>query len=129
MSKGYTKQEVKAWKDWSDSKTGLPEATPEQRETLHQKAIGKYIETKTQYEVSLRYGDIEGEFTVDVREDIVTLDNDPVTEEYIEGFIYEDYAKAKKQYLEFIEQYDTPDTEIFTWDQVEEDEYDPKEIR
>ena len=121
MSKGYTKQEVKAWKDWSDSKTGLPEATPEQRETLHQKAIGKHIETKTQYEVSLRYGDKEGEFTVDVREDIVTLDNDPVTEEYIEGFIYEDYGKAKKQYLEFIEQYDTLDTEIFTWNQVKEE--------
>ena len=50
----------------------LPEATPEQRETLHQKAIGKHKETKTQYEVHLRYGDIEGEFTVDVREDIVT---------------------------------------------------------
>ena len=121
MSKGYTKQEVKAWKDWSDSRTGLPEATPEQRETLHQKAIGKYIKTKTQYEVSLRYGDEEGEFTVDVREDIVTLDNDPVTEEYIEGFIYEDYGRAKKQYLEFIEQYDTPDTEIFTWNQVKEE--------
>ena len=99
----------------------LPEATPEQRETLHQKAIGKYIETKTQYEVSLRYGDIEGEFTVDVREDIVTLDNDPVTEENIEGFIYNTYDEAKKQYLEFIEQYDTPDTEIFTWNQVKEE--------
>ena len=99
----------------------VPQATEEQRETLHQKAIGKHIETKTQYEVSLRYGDIEGEFTVDVREDIVTLDDDPVTEEYIEGFIYDDYAKAKKQYLEFIEQYDTPDTEIFTWNQVKEE--------
>ena len=100
----------------------LPEATPEQRETLHRKAIGKqHKETHVEYEVYLRHGDEEGEFTVDVREDIVTLDNDPVTEEYIEGFIYEDYAKAKKQYLEFIEQYDTPDTEIFTWNQVKEE--------
>ena len=121
MSKGYTKQEVKAWKDWSDSKTGLPEATPEQRETLHQKAIGKHKETKTQYEVHLRYGDIEGEFTVDVREDIVTLDNDPVTEEYIEGFIYNTYDEAKKKYVEFIAQYDTLDTEIFTWNEVEDE--------
>ena len=121
MSKGYTKQEVKAWKDWSDSKTGLPEATPEQRETLHQKAMGKHKETKTQYEVLLRYGDIEGEFTVDVREDIVTLDNDPVTEEYIEGFIYNTYDEAKKKYVEFIAQYDTLDTEIFTWNEVEDE--------
>ena len=99
----------------------LPEATPEQRETLHQKAIGKHKETKIQYEVRLTYGDEEGEFNVDVREDIVTLDNDPVTEEYIEGFIYDDYAKAKKKYLEFIEQYDTLDTEIFIWNQVKEE--------
>ncbi len=99
----------------------LPEATPEQRETLHQKAIGKYIETKTQYEVSLRYGDEEGEFTVDVREDIVTLDNDPVTEEYIEGFIYNTYDEAKKKYVESIAQYDTLDTEIFTWNEVEDE--------
>ena len=99
----------------------LPEATPEQRETLHQKAIGKHKETKTQYEVHLRYGDIEGEFTVDVREDIVTLDNDPVTEEYIEGFIYNTYDEAKKKYLEFTAQYDTLDTEIFTWNEVEDE--------
>ena len=99
----------------------VPQATEEQRETLHQKAIGKHIETKTQYEVSLRYGDIEGEFTVDVREDIVTLDDDPVTEEYIEGFIYNTYDEAKKKYVEFIAQYDTLDTEIFTWNEVEDE--------
>ena len=50
----------------------------------------------------MRYGDIEGEFTVDVREDIVTLDDDPVTEEYIEGFIYNTYDEAKKKYVEFL---------------------------
>ena len=99
----------------------VPQATEEQRETLHQKAIGKHIETKTQYEVSLRYGDEEGEFTVDVREDIVTLDNDPVTEEYIEGFIYNTYDEAKKKYVKFIAQYDTLDTEIFTWNEVEDE--------
>ena len=99
----------------------LPEATPEQRETLHQKAIGKYIKTKTQYEVSLRYGDEEGEFTVDVREDIVTLDNDPVTEEYIEGFICDTYDEAKKTYLEMQTQVQELDGEMFLWNQVEEE--------
>ena len=99
----------------------LPEATPEQRETLHQKAIGKHKETKTQYEVHLRYGDEEGEFFVDVREDIVTLDDDPVTEEYIEGFIYDNYDEAKKKYLEMqtqIEELDG-DPELFIWNEVE----------
>ena len=99
----------------------VPQATEEQRETLHQKAIGKHIETKTQYEVSLRYGDEEGEFTVDVREDIVTLDDEPVTQEYIEGFIYDDYAKAKKQYLEMQTQVEELDGEMFLWNQVEEE--------
>ena len=99
----------------------VPQATEEQRETLHQKAIGKHKETKVEYEVHLRHGDEEGEFTVDVREDIVTLDDDPVTEEYIEGFIYNTYDGAKKQYLEFTAQYDTLDTEIFTWNEVEDE--------
>ena len=77
--------------------------------------------TKIQYEVYLRHGDEEGEFTVDVRDDIVTLDDDPVTEEYIEGFIYNTYDEAKKKYVEFIAQYDTLDTEIFTWNEVEDE--------
>ena len=57
----------------------LPEATPEQRETLHRKAIGKqHKETHVEYEVFLRYGDEEGEFFVDVRKDIVDSDGDVV---------------------------------------------------
>ena len=99
----------------------VPQATEEQRETLHQKAIGKHKETKTQYEVLLRYGDIEGEFTVDVREDIVTLDDDPVTEEYIEGFIYNTYDGAKKKYLDMMAKYDTLDTELCTWNEIEDE--------
>ena len=50
----------------------LPEATPEQRETLHQKAIGKHKETKVEYEVMLRYQDTT-ELILDVRKDIVDL--------------------------------------------------------
>ena len=83
--------------------------------------MSKQKETKIEYEVSLRYGDEEGEFTVDVREDIVTLDDDPVTEEYIEGFIYDNYDEAKKKYLEFTAQYDTLDTELCTWNEVEDE--------
>ena len=98
----------------------MPQATEEQKETLHQKAIGKHKETKIEYEVSLRHGDEEGEFTVDVREDIVTLDDDPVTEEYIEGFGFDTYDGAKKKYLEFIAQYDTLDTELCTWNEIED---------
>ena len=86
MSKGYTKQEVKAWKDWSDSKTGLPEATPEQRETLHQKAIGKHKETKVEYEIFLRHGDEAGEFFVDVRKDIVDSDGD-IVNDIVKAFV------------------------------------------
>ena len=99
----------------------VPQATEGQRETLHQKAIGKHKETKIEYEVSLRHGDEEGEFTVDVREDIVTLDDDPVTEEYIEGFIYDTYDEAKKIYLEMMAKYDTLDTELCTWNEIEDE--------
>ena len=84
----------------------LPEATPEQRETLHRKAMGKHKETHVEYEVFLRYGDEEGDFFVDVRKDIVDSDGDVVNGgEYIEGEIFDDYDKAKKRFLEFIRLY------------------------
>ena len=83
------------------NKTGLPEATPEQRETLHQKAIGKHKETKVEWEVYLRHGDIDGEFYVDVREDIVDSDGDIVNGgRYVEGFIFDDYNEAGKKFIE-----------------------------
>ena len=120
MSKGYTKQEVKAWKDWSDSKTGLPEATPEQRETLHQKAIGKHKETKVEYEVYLRHGDEEGEFYVDVRKDIVDSDGDVVNGgEYIEGEIFDDYNKAGERFLQFVKQYEETGDQVNIYNEVE----------
>ena len=127
MSKGYTKQEVKAWKDWSDSKTGLPEATPEQRETLHRKAIGKqHKETHVEYEVYLRHGDEEGEFFVDVRKDIVDSDGDVVNGgEYIEGEIFDDYDKAKKRASQFeafyAESIAETDDQVNYYDEVEDD--------
>ena len=121
MSKGYTKQEVKAWKDWSDSKTGLPEATPEQRETLHRKAIGKqHKETHVEYEVYLRHGDEEGEFYVDVRKDIVDSDGDVVNGgEYIEGEIFDDYNKAGERFLQFVKQYEETGDPVNIYNEVE----------
>ena len=79
----------------------LPEATPEQRETLHRKAIGKHKETHVEYEIFLRHGDEEGEFFVDVREDIVDSDGEIINGgEYIEGFIFDAYEKAKEKFIE-----------------------------
>ena len=120
MSKGYTKQEVKAWKDWSDSKTGLPEATPEQRETLHQKAIGKHKETKVEYEIFLRHGDEAGEFFVDVRKDIVDSDGEIINGgEYIEGEIFDDYNKAGERFLQFVKQYEETGDQVNIYNEVE----------
>ena len=121
MSKGFTKQEVKASKDWSDSKTGLPEATPEQRETLHRKAIGKqHKETHVEYEVYLRHGDEEGEFYVDVRKDIVDSDGDVVNGgEYIEGEIFDDYNKAGERFLQFVKQYEETGDQVNIYNEVE----------
>ena len=131
-------------------KTCVPpvEATEEQRETLHMKAIGKQqnkkrvldliqgssnffiaetvekegTKTKIQYEVTLRHGDEDSAcYYVDVREDIVTLDDDPVTEEYIEGFGFDTYDEAKKIYLDMMAKYDTLDTELCTWNEIEDE--------
>ena len=104
----------------------VPQATEEQRETLHQKAIGKHIETKIEYEVSLRYGDKEGEFTVDVREDIVDSDGYVVNGgEYIEGEIFDDYDKAKKRASQFeafyAESIAETDDQVNYYDEVEDD--------
>ena len=78
----------------------VPQATEEQRETLHQKAIGKHKETKVEYEIFLRHGDEAGEFFVDVRKDVVDSDGDIVSE-YIEGEIFDDYDEAKKKANQF----------------------------
>ena len=79
----------------------LREATPEQRETLHQKAMGKHKETHVEYEIFLRHGDEAGEFFVDVRKDIVDSDGDIVNGgEYVEGFIFDDYNEAGEKFKE-----------------------------
>ena len=87
-------------------KTCVPpvEATEEQRETLHQKAIGKHKETKIEYELMLRF-QTETELIVDARKDIVDLDGySDDGGEYIEGFVYDspylnyNYKDALKDY-------------------------------
>ena len=82
----------------------VPQATEEQRETLHMKAIGKHKETKIEYELMLRY-QTETELIVDVRKDIVDLDGYcDDGGEYIEGFVYDspylncNYKDALKDY-------------------------------
>ena len=112
MSKGYTKQEVKAWKDWSDSRTG-------------------HMKTKTVYEVMLRY-QAHDELIVDVREDIERLDGEPITQEYVEGFAYENisfeknYRDALKDYNELLVKYrelaeKEDNSSVNEWDEVEHD--------
>ena len=99
----------------------VPQATEEQREALHRKAIGKqHKETHVEYEVYLRYGDEEGEFFVDVRKDIVDSDGDVVNGgEYIEGEIFDDYGKAGERFLQFIKQYEETGDQVNSDNEVE----------
>ena len=99
----------------------VPQATEEQRDTLHRKAIGKqHKETHVEYEVFLRYGDEEGEFFVDVRKDIVDSDGDVVNGgEYIEGEIFDDYNKAGERFLQFIKQYEKTGDQVNIDNEVE----------
>ena len=100
----------------------VPQATPEQRETLHRKAIGKHKETHVEYEVYLRYGDEEREFYVDVRKDIVDSDGYVVNGgEYIEGEIFDDYNKAGERFLQFIKQYEETGDQVNIDNEVEDD--------
>ena len=78
----------------------VPQATEEQRETLHQKAIGKHIETKIEYQLMLRYQS-DTELVVDVREDTIDLHDNPMGEEYVEGFFY-DGSSLKKNYKDAV---------------------------
>jgi hypothetical protein len=110
----------------------LPEATAEQRETLHQKAIGKHKETKVEYEVMLRYQDTT-ELILDVRKDIVDLNKEDIEgSEYIEGFVYDhhsleqNYKDALKQYKKLLVKYrklakKEENSSVNVWDEVEYD--------
>ena len=89
-------------------------------------------ETKTVYEVMLRY-QAHDELIVDVRKDTERLDGEPITEEYVEGFSYEescniennyrdalkDYNKLLVKYRELAEKEDN--SSVNEWDEVEHD--------
>ena len=89
-------------------------------------------ETKTVYEVMLRYQTTD-ELIVDVRKDIERLDGDPITEEYVEGFSYEEscniennYRDALKQFKKLLVKYrelaeKEPNSCVKEWDEVEHD--------
>jgi len=89
-------------------------------------------ETKTVYEVMLRYQATD-ELIVDVRKDIERLDGEPITEEYVEGFSYEEscniennYRDALKQFKKLLVKYrelaeKEPNSCVKEWDEVEHD--------
>lgn len=58
------------------------------------------MKTKIEYEIYLRHGDEAGKFAVSVRKDTVDSDGNVINSEYIEGEIFDDYAKAKKSALQ-----------------------------
>ena len=92
MSKGYTKQEVEDWHNWANKKTDQ---------------VAKDGETY-EYELFLTHEDGTG-FIVDCREDIVK-DDDVVSSEYAEGFIFDNYSEAEKKLKEIEEQRGTDHT-------------------
>ena len=81
----------------------VPQATEEQRETLHQKAIGKHKETKVEYELMLRF-QTQTELILAVRKDIVDSDGEPMEEEYVEGFVY-DHHSLEQNYKDALKDY------------------------
>ena len=74
--------------------------------------------TKIEYNLTL-FKDC-GEYIVDLREDIVTKEDDPVTEEYLEGFIFHRYDDALTKYHELEEKYKHKEGEILMWNEMEE---------
>ena len=89
-------------------------------------------ETKIVYEVMLRYQTTD-EIIVDVRKDTESLDGEPVHEEYVEGFSYEEtsniennYRDALKQFKKLLVKYrelaeKEPNSCVKEWDEVEHD--------
>ena len=100
MSKGYTKQEVQQWQDWSNQKTDQ---------------VAKDGETY-EYELFLTHEDGTG-FIVDCREDIVK-DGDVVSSEYEEGFIFDNYSEAEKKLKEIEDRLEKQNKKIFITNEI-----------
>ena len=100
MSKGYTKQEVQQWQDHVNKKTDQ---------------VAKDGETY-EYELFLTHEDGTG-FIVDCREDIVK-DDDVVSSEYEEGFIFDNYPEAEKKLKEIQDRLEKQNKKIFITNEV-----------
>ena len=100
MSKGYTKQEVDDWHNWANKKTDQ---------------VAKDGETY-EYELFLTHEDGTG-FIVDCREDIVK-DDDVVSSEYAEGFIFDNYSEAEKKLKEIEDRLKKQNKKIFVTNEV-----------
>ena len=100
MSKGYTKQEVEDWQNWANKKTDQ---------------VAKDGETY-EYELFLTHEDGTG-FIVDCREDIVK-DDDVVSSEYEEGFIFDNYSEAEKKLKEIEDRLEKQNKKIFITNEV-----------
>ena len=100
MSKGYTKQEVDDWQNWANKKTDQ---------------VAKDGETY-EYELFLTHEDGTG-FIVDCREDIIK-DDDVVSSEYAEGFIFDNYSEAEKKLKEIEDRLEKQNKKIFVTNEV-----------
>ena len=89
-------------------------------------------ETKIVYEVMLRY-QAPDELIVDVRKDTEGLDGDPIHEEYVEGFSYEESCNIENNYKDALKEYERllvkyrelaekeDNSSVNAWDEVEHD--------
>ena len=100
MSKGYTNEEVQRWQDHVNKKTDQ---------------VAKDGETY-EYELFLTHEEGTG-FIVDCREDIVK-DDDVVSSEYAEGFIFDNYPEAEKKLKEIEDRLEKQNKKIFITNEV-----------
>ena len=119
MSKGYTKQEVQKWQQWSESKEESVIKDPpmvawakskEESARLVKEGIRSY-----EYELSLRSED--DQFIVDCREDVME-DEETISSEYEEGFIFDNYSEAEKKLKEIEARLEKQNKKIFITNEV-----------
>jgi len=119
MSKGYTKQEVQQWENWSKSREESIIKDPpmvawakskEESARLVKEGIRSY-----EYELSLRSED--DQFIVDCREDVME-DEETISSEYEEGFIFDNYSEAEKKLKEIEDRLEKQNKKIFITNEV-----------
>lgn len=119
MCKGYTKQEVQQWQNWSKSREESVIKDPpmvawakskEKSARLVKEGIRSY-----EYELSLRSED--DQFIVDCREDVME-DGETISSEYEEGFIFDNYSEAEKKLKEIEARLEKQNKKIFITNEV-----------